>query len=48
MHCVTAFVDVKFYIVYSFQLRRLWCILIKNHCIRGVCVIYLVQKLHDN
>jgi len=33
---------------YSFQLHALWCILIKNHCIWCVCVIYLVQKLHDN
>ena len=33
MHCVTVvFVSVQFYTVgYSFQLRALWCILIKNH-----------------
>jgi len=37
-----------FYTVYSFQLRAFWCILIINNCIWCVCVIYLVQKLHDN
>jgi len=45
MHCVTVFTRCS--TQYSFQLRALWCILIKNRCIRCVCVIYLVQKLHD-
>ena len=40
MHCVTVF-------SYSFKLHALWCILIKNHGVWCVCVIYLVQKLHD-
>ena len=43
MHCVTVFLSL-FYTQYSCQLRALWCILIKNHCIWCVRVIYLVQK----
>jgi len=46
MHCVTVFWRCS--TQYSFQLRALWCILIKNHCIWCVCVIYLVQRLHNN
>ena len=44
--CVTVFCRCA--TQYSLQLRALWCILIKNHCIKCVCVIYLVQKLHNN
>ena len=46
MHCVTVFVDVLHSIAYN-------CVhcgefLFKNHCIKCVCVTYLVQKLHNN